>query len=124
MKRGAYILKKETGPLDRILLASGSELELALKVAHLLNVETTRVVSMPCMELFRQQSDTYKQSILPLTCRNRFAIEAAAGQPWFEFVGLDGKVISLEHFGASGPEMDLKKHFLFTAEDFCKAIRS
>ena len=124
MKRGAYILKKETGPLDRILLASGSELELALKAAHLLNVETTRVVSMPCMELFRQQSDTYKQSILPLTCRNRFAIEAAAGQPWFEFVGLDGKVISLEHFGASGPEMALKKHFLFTAEDFCKAIRS
>ena len=112
---GAYILRQEVGELSHILIASGSEVELALQTADLVG-QGTRVVSMPCIELFRQQSNTYKQSVLPTRCRNRIAIEAGSSQPWFEFVGLDGKVISMEHFGASGPETELKKHFRFTPE--------
>lgn len=118
---GAYVLRKEAGPISHILLASGSEVELALKTADLLG-NGVRVISVPCMELFRQQSGDYKQSVLPKNCRNRTAIEAAARQPWFEFVGLDGNVIGLDHFGASGPETALEKHFHFTPEDCRKII--
>ena len=85
--------------------------------------EGARVVSMPCMELFRQQSEAYKQAVLPHSCRNRIAIEAGSHQPWFEFVGLDGQVIGLDHFGASAPESELKKHFRFTPEACYEAIR-
>lgn len=112
---GAYVLKHEVGELSHILIASGSEVELALQVAGRVG-DGARVVSMPCMELFRQQSEAYKQSVLPSSCRNRIAIEAGACQPWFEFVGLDGKVIGLDHFGASAPESELKRHFGFIPE--------
>jgi transketolase, bacterial and yeast len=121
---GAYVLKHEVGQLSHIFIASGSEVELALQVADRIG-EGARVVSMPCMELFRQQSEAYKQSVLPPSCRNRMAIEAASCQPWFEFVGLDGQVVGLDHFGASAPEAELKQHFHFTPEhcfELCKAV--
>ena len=120
---GAYVLKYEVGKLSHILIASGSEVELALQTADRIG-SGVRVVSMPCMELFRKQSNAYKQSVLPLSCRNRIAIEAGARQPWFEFVGLDGQVVGLEHFGASAPESELKKQFHFTPEDVCEMCKA
>ena len=120
---GAYVLRHERGPISHILIASGSEVELALQTAERVG-EGARVISMPCMELFRQQSDAYKQTVLPPSCRNRIAIEAGSRQPWFEFVGLDGQVIGLDHFGVSAPESELKQHFHFTPEACYEAIKN
>ena len=96
---------------------------MALQTAERVG-EGARVVSMPCMELFRQQSDSYKQTVLPPSCRNRIAIEAGSRQSWFEFVGVDGQVIGLDHFGASAPEAELKQHFHFTPEACYEAIKN
>ncbi|MFI0347620.1 MAG: transketolase [Chthoniobacterales bacterium] len=100
--RGAYIARAETKPLEVILLATGSELQLALKAAQELG-EGTRVVSMPCMERFLRQDAAYQETILPKNCRKRVSVEAGASQPWFRFIGLDGKSVSIDRFGLSAP---------------------
>lgn len=118
--KGAYVLldsKKETP--DMILIASGSEVELAYKAhAELANDGIdARVVSMPSMSLFEMQSDAYKESILPKTVRARLAIEAASPFGWDKYVGLDGDIIAINSFGASAPAGQLFKKFGFTVEN-------
>ncbi|MBC8061610.1 MAG: transketolase [Clostridiaceae bacterium] len=117
--KGAYILKnseKETP--DLILMASGSEVELIFKAADELKKKgiDARVVSMPSFELFDAQSNEYKESILPGKVRARLAVEAATSFGWHKYTGLDGTIISIDHFGASGKAEVLFEKFGFTVE--------
>lgn len=100
--RGGYVAVKETADLEVILMASGSELDLAVQAAKEIGAGA-RVVSMPCMERFDRQPVDYQESVLPGTCRKRVAIEAGVGCPWHKYVGLDGKVVGIERFGISAP---------------------
>ena len=100
--KGGYIAKKESAHLDLILLATGSELQHAMKAAAELGAGT-RVVSMPCFERFESQSAEYKESVLPRACRKRVSIEAGISDPWFRYVGLDGKTVAIDRFGLSAP---------------------
>jgi transketolase len=121
--RGGYIAKRETGKLDLILLSCGSELQHAMKAAGELG-EGTRVVSMPCFERFDRQSAEYREEVLPSSCRRRVAIEAGVTQLWYQYVGLDGKVIGLHRFGMSGPGDQVMKEFGIDAAHVVEAARS
>lgn len=115
---GAYVLHDFGDNLKMILMASGSEVALALEVGAMLAQRgyNTRVVSMPSMEVFRKQSAEYKESVLPSSMRLRMSIEALSTQPWHEWVGLDGECVGMDTFGASAPAGDLMEHFGFTPE--------
>ena len=118
--KGGYIIKEASKATpDMILIASGSEVSLAVDAASELENEgvATRVVSMPCMDVFEKQSKEYKDKILPNTVRNRVAIEALSGFGWDKYTGLDGRVISMNSFGASAPQDLLFKKFGFTKEN-------
>jgi transketolase len=106
--RGGYIAKKESGKLALIILSCGSELQLALAVAKQLG-DSVRVVSMPCFERFNRQPEQYREEVLPNECRKRVAIEAGVTEIWYEYVGLDGKVIGLHDFGLSAPGPEVMK---------------
>ena len=99
---GGYIAHKETADLQLILLATGSELPIAIKAARELGSHV-RVVSMPCFERFERQSAEYKESALPNACRNRIAIEAGVSNTWGTYLGLDGKAVCIDRFGLSAP---------------------
>ena len=120
--KGAYIVKKEEEALERILIATGSEVSLALQVAERLGTNT-RVVSMPCVEVFLQQDQAYQESILPVSCMQRIAIEAGSSQPWYRFVGLNGLVIGIDSFGKSAPSLDLAECFGLTVDGVLAEIR-
>ncbi len=122
-ERGAYILKKETGPLKVILLAAGSEVQHAMAAADQLG-EGTRVVSVPSMFRFERQPQAYRDEILPPSCRARVAIEAGVPDLWFKFVGLDGRVIGISRFGLSAPGDQVMKALGITAESVVTAARS
>lgn len=117
--KGGYVVDREEGDApDVILMASGSEVGLAIEAKKLLAEKgrKVRVVSMPCMDIFARQSDEYKESVLPKACRRRVAIEAAAGLSWGEYVGLDGAKVTMEGFGASAPAKKLFEKYGFTAQ--------
>ena len=116
--KGAYILKDEKNP-DIILMATGSEVELIYDAADKLAEKgiKARVVSMPSWEVFEEQSEAYKEKILPDKIRARVAVEAASSLGWHKYVGLDGAVISMDTFGASAPAKELFKRFGFTADN-------
>jgi transketolase len=124
LHRGAYVLKDFAGTPDALIIASGSEVKLALEAAETLanNDISTRVISMPSWELFEAQSQEYKNSVLPEDVTARVAIEAGATQGWHKYVGLKGKVIGLDHFGASAPINDLFTNFGITAESVVQAV--
>jgi transketolase len=118
--RGAYVLTETAGKApDLILIATGSELHLAVAAQAELEHRghAVRVVSMPSMELFERQDASYRASVLPAAVRRRLAIEAGAPDSWYRWVGLDGDVVGMTTFGASGPVNDLMKHFGFTVEN-------
>jgi transketolase len=102
VSKGGYIARKEEGELELIILASGSELSLALEAAEKLG-QGVRVISMPCMERFDRQDAEYRESILPKKFRSRLAVEAGVGDLWRKYVGLDGVVVSIDRFGISAP---------------------
>jgi transketolase len=119
LKRGAYVLTETVGRSpDIILLASGSEVQLAVAAKPDLEKRgyAVRVVSMSSFELFEQQNADYRDSILPPGIRRRLAIEAGATLCWYRWVGLDGDVVGLDRFGMSGPSADVMKYFNFTAD--------
>ncbi len=120
--KGGYILEDAADP-QLILLAAGSELELAVAAKAKLAEQgiRARLVSMPSMELFEKQSDAYKESVLPRNIRKRLAVEAGASMPWYRYVGLDGKVIGIDRFGASAPAGTLFREFGFTPEKVTEA---
>nr|WP_093264508.1 transketolase [Thermostaphylospora chromogena] len=117
--RGGYVLHDASNGQPRvILIATGSEVQLAVEARKILEGKgvPTRVVSMPCVEWFAAQDPAYRQSVLPPEVRARVAVEAGIGMGWREFVGEDGEVLSLEHFGASAPYKTLFEQYGFTAE--------
>ena len=115
--KGAYILKDTVNP-KAILIATGSEIELALSAQKELNSQSinTRVVSMPCVEWFQVQPASYQESVLPKNIKAKIAIEAGSTFGWYQFVGLEGDVIGLDHYGASGKPDLLYKEFGITVE--------
>ena len=114
--RGAYIAKKETSALQKIIISTGSELHLALEAAK--DDDSVRVVSMPCMEIFDAQPNTYKQEILPDSCKNRLAVEAGASMPWYKYAS---RTICTDDFGFSAQESELYAHFGLTVENIRKS---
>jgi transketolase len=125
LARGGYVLAHEEGPLAAILLSSGSEVHLALSARELLQSEglPTRVVSLPCWELFEEQSAAYRQEVLPEACRVRVAVEAAGALGWDRYVGPWGRILAMSGFGASAPAEELMKHFGFTVERLVESVR-
>lgn len=120
LAHGAYILKRESGTqADLILIASGSEVSLALAASQALAKDgiNVRVVSMPSWELFREQPAGYRDAVLPPGVSRRIAIEAGATQGWLEWVGSGGEVIGIDRFGASAPSSEVFRHLGFTAEN-------
>ena len=100
--KGGYVIKKETGPLEVILIGTGSEVQHAIAAADEIG-HGARVVSMPSMLRFDGQSDEYKESVLPSSCTKRIAIEAGVTGLWYKYVGLEGKVLGIDQFGISAP---------------------
>ncbi|HEY8419452.1 MAG TPA: transketolase [Clostridia bacterium] len=123
--KGGYILSDCEGKPDVILMASGSEVEVALKAQELLKQEgiKARVVSMPCMEVFDSQSQEYKDSVLPPNVRARVAVEAGSSYSWYKYTGLDGKVVCIDTFGASGPANLLFELYGFTPQNVASAAK-
>jgi transketolase len=117
--RGAYILKEASKSPQLILMATGSEVSLAVESAQALEESgiATRVVSIPCFEWFNQQSQTYKDEVLPPSVKARVSIEAGISQGWREYVGDAGACVSLEHYGASAGANVLFKEFGFTVDN-------
>ena len=124
--RGAYILEdSEKEVPDAILIATGSEVGLALAARRRLLEEGTdvRVVSMPSMDLFEAQDAGYKEQVLPAAVRRRVAVEALSGFGWERYIGLDGAKVTMDGFGASGPGPQLFEQFGFTVENVAEAVR-
>ena len=112
-------MQKEKGELKGIILASGSEVEHAMAAAAKLG-DGIRVVSMPSMDVFNKQSAAYKEEVLPKSCTKRVAMEAGVGAYWYQYVGLDGKVVSVERFGFSAPGNIVMKELGMTADNLVK----
>ena len=125
LKGGYVIAESEKAVPDAIIIASGSEVSLAINAKEELKKSgiDVRVVSMPSMELFDKQSAEYKESVLPNAVRKRVAVEALSDFGWYKYVGLDGKVIAMEGFGASGPAATLFEHFGFTVDNVVKTVK-
>lgn len=123
--KGAYVTYETDSDFNTILLASGSEVNLAVKAAKELEAqgEKVRVVSVPSTELFDEQSAAYKEAILPNSVRRRVAIEMAASQPWYKYVGLDGAVIGIDKFGASAPAAQVIENYGFTVDNVVKVVK-
>ena len=117
--KGGYILKKENKELDIILIATGSEVQLAVEAAKKIEENNigVRVVSMPSFELFEEQSYEYKEEVLPNSIRKRVAIEAAVSFGWHKYTGLDGKIIAIDSFGASAPGNKLFEEYNITVDN-------
>lgn len=126
LKGGYVIADSQKEVPDAIIIASGSEVSLAVNAKEELQKDgiDVRVVSMPSMELFDKQSAEYKESVLPNAVRKRVAVEALSDFGWYKYVGLDGKVIAMEGFGASGPAATLFEHFGFTVDNVVKTVKS
>lgn len=122
--RGGYILWEQNPAAQPaiILLATGSEVQLAMEVGYALSAKgiSARVVSMPCLEAFERQDAAYKEHVLPASVRPRLAIEAAASGSWHKYVGLDGDIVCMSTFGESAPADKLFEHFGFTVEHILK----
>lgn len=116
--KGGYILAEAANKdkIDLIIMASGSEVELAVGAKEELEKEgkSVRVVSVPCMDIFETQSPEYIEEVLPSAVRTRLAVEAASPMPWYKYIGLDGDVVAMNSFGASAPAKVLFDHFGFT----------
>ena len=120
--KGGYVIKKEKRNLDIILIGTGSEVQLVYEASKILEEQGigVRVVSMPSWELFEEQSDEYKEEVLPSNVTKRLAVEAGSQLGWHKYVGMNGKVISMESFGASAPAKLLFEKFGFTVENVVK----
>lgn len=124
--KGGYVLAKEQSNLQAIIIATGSEVSLAMEAYEALSADGVgvRVVSMPCAEIFVEQDADYRNSVLPSNIRARVAVEAAHVDYWFKFVGLDGKVIGMTTYGESAPAGELYKEFGITTDAVIDAVRS
>ncbi|WP_029151629.1 transketolase [Methylovulum miyakonense] len=119
ISRGGYVLVESEGAPDAIIIATGSEVELAVKAAEQLKAsgKNIRVVSMPSTNIFDAQDVAYKESVLPSTITNRIAVEAGVTEGWWKYVGTNGRIVGIDHFGESAPAGQLFKEFGFTVEN-------
>jgi transketolase len=127
LEKGAYVLADSTGGApDAILMASGSEVSICMQARELLENEgiKTRVVSFPCFELFEEQPQSYRDSVLPPSVRARVAVEAAAPLGWDQFIGPSGAMIGMRTFGTSAPAKDAFKRFGFTPENVISKVKA
>jgi transketolase len=124
ISRGGYILKKSGDTPDAIIIATGSEVELAMEAAASLEAKgkKIRVVSMPSTDVFDAQDEDYRESVLPSSVRARVAVEAGVTDYWRKYVGLDGKVIGIDRFGESAKYKQLFEYFGITTENVVKAV--
>ena len=124
--KGAYVVYETANGFDTILLASGSEVNLAVAAAKELEAkgEKIRVVSVPSTDIFDEQDAAYKEEILPNAVRRRVAIEMAASQSWYKYVGLDGAVIGIDKFGASAPAAKVLKEYGFTVDHIAEVVKN
>ena len=125
--KGGYVIADAAKDVpDGIIIATGSEVGISLAAKEILAQEgkDVRVVSMPCMELFEQQSDEYKEQVLPKAVRARVAVEAGSDFGWGKYIGLDGAAVCMKGFGASAPAAALFKKFGFTKENVAETMRS
>jgi len=121
--KGGYILKDSAGTPDAIIIATGSEVQLAVEAAEQSD-KNIRVVSMPCAEVFCKQDAAYIESVLPAAVTARVAVEALHKDYWYKFVGLNGAIVGMDTFGESAPAGDLMKHFGITTEAVVEAVNS
>ncbi len=121
--KGGYIAVLESAPLTHILIATGSELQLAVAASKTLGA-STRVVSLPCTSRFDRQSAQYRESVLPSSCRKRIAVEAGVTVLWHKYVGLDGKVVGIDRFGLSAPAPTIFKELGITTEAVVAAAQA
>ncbi|SFI03789.1 transketolase [Modicisalibacter xianhensis] len=124
IQRGGYVLKDSDEPAEVILIATGSEVALAMDAADALEAKgkAVRVVSMPSTDTFEAQPQSYRDSVLPPSQRKRVAIEASHYAYWYKYVGLDGRVIAMDRFGESAPAADLFKYFGFTVDNVVEQV--
>lgn len=120
--RGGYVLRDCDGAPEAILIATGSEVGLAMKTAEALADRAIRVVSMPCPEVFEQQDAAYRESVLPSDCLARVAVEAAHVDYWHKYVGLDGRIVGMSSFGESAPAGELFEQFGFTVNNVSAVV--
>jgi transketolase len=125
ISRGGYVLRDCDGTPDAILIATGSEVELAVKAAEALSAagKAVRVVSMPSTDTFDAQDTAYKESVLPKAVTARVAVEAAVTDGWWKYVGSNGAVVGIDHFGESAPAGALFKEFGFTVDNVVAAVK-
>ena len=121
--RGGYVLRDSKGAPELILIATGSEVGLAMDAAARLG-DGVRVVSMPSTDVYDRQDAEYRESVLPDACRKRVAIEAGVTNFWRKYVGLDGAVVGIDRFGASAPGDALMDHFGFTVDQVVAVARA
>jgi len=123
---GGYVLKEASGKCQAILLSTGSEVHIALEASMILLERgvDSRVVSMPSFEIFDEQSNTYREQILPSDIKVRVAIEAGVTAGWDRFVGDQGRVIGIDRFGASAPASILYEQLGLTADNMVQAVLS
>lgn len=126
ISRGGYVLVREAGSLDAVIIATGSEVEVAVEAASQLADDGlgVRVVSMPCTDVFLSQDDAYRNAVLPMETRARVAVEAAHPDYWYRFVGLDGTVVGVDRFGVSAPGAQAMSEVGITLENVVTAVRS
>ena len=124
--KGGYVAYDCAGIPDVILIATGSEVGITMEAKDKLEAEgiKVRVVSMPCCELFDEQSDSYRETVLPSFVRSRVAVEAGSTATWYKYVGIDGAVVGIDTFGASAPASVLMKHFGFTSDNVVAVAKS
>ena len=124
ISRGAYVLRETSGTPDAILIATGSEVHLAMAAAEHLaaNGKQVRVVSMPCAEIFERQEAAYREAVLPSDVLARVAVEALHADYWYKYVGLDGRVVGMTTFGESAPAGELMKQFGFTVDNVVAVV--
>ena len=115
VQRGGYVLREADDP-ELILIATGSEVALAVAAAEQLRPARVRVVSMPSQEVFDRQEEAYREQVLPSACRCRVAVEAGSPDSWYRYVGSEGRVLGIESFGASAPGADVYRHLGLTVE--------
>ena len=120
--KGGYILKDCAGTPDAIIIATGSEVSLAVEAAEKLAGKNIRVVSMPCAEIFSAQNAAYREAVLPAAVTARVAVEALHKDYWYKFVGLNGAIVGMDTFGESAPIADLMKHFGITTDAVVEAV--
>ncbi|MFT7286552.1 MAG: transketolase [Halieaceae bacterium] len=122
IERGAYVLQDCAGAPEAIIIATGSEVALAMAAAAQLSERAIRVVSMPCPERFELQDAAYRESVLPSDCLPRVAVEAAHRDFWYKYVGLDGRIVGMASFGESAPAGALLELFGFTVDNVLAAV--